>query len=291
MTLYKIARWAEIYESHETRKLKALRYVFMPNTHDGLAFARLASQPNACELYACWVLIVQVASKGTKDERGILARGLLPLTPADLAIMTRFPAQSFQRALEYFSRSDVGWLEAVDVHVPHETLPGFEGQIPRLPGMPGESPGEPGSSTARIEGRKEGRREGETDGTHTPPALVMSPEQAQELAPGFATTQNGIEEALAAFNDVKANYPGDPRTPEAFRGWLMTSKLGKEIRRRHPFIPPSKTASLSEPDGWRPIAAADPDLSWAAKREWTALLPAHQRQIVELKRKMVEVES
>jgi hypothetical protein len=50
MKLYKITDWARAYETHETRKLAALRWVPIPNAqdeHDAHSFNTLASANNA----------------------------------------------------------------------------------------------------------------------------------------------------------------------------------------------------------------------------------------------------
>ena len=111
MTIYRIANWEASFETYETKKLTHLKWVPVPNKHDGLGFRRLAAQKNRCELFAAWNLILQVASKGRKDiERGMLIRDGRPLTPEDLAIMTGFPEPIFETALEFFSSSVMGWL-------------------------------------------------------------------------------------------------------------------------------------------------------------------------------------
>jgi uncharacterized phage protein (TIGR02220 family) len=118
--LYKIANWEALFETYETKKLAHLKWVPVPNKHDGLGFRRVASQKNRCELFAAWNLILQVASKGRKaTDRGLLQRGGKPLTPDDLAIMTGFPASIFESALEFFSSPRMGWL-SVEAQEPTE---------------------------------------------------------------------------------------------------------------------------------------------------------------------------
>jgi uncharacterized phage protein (TIGR02220 family) len=108
--LYRVANWGSAFESYETKKLTHLKWVPMPNKHDGLGFRKIVAQKNRVELYAAWVLILQVASRGTKEQRGILARDGKPLTSEDLATMTGFPEEIFRKALEFFSSPKMGWL-------------------------------------------------------------------------------------------------------------------------------------------------------------------------------------
>lgn len=109
-TLYEVKNWSDLYETNETRKRTELRWVPVPNKHDGLGYKTMMAQENAAELFAAWNLILQVASKGDKDDRGKLMRDGRPLSAGQLALITGFPADSFQRALGFFSSHESGWL-------------------------------------------------------------------------------------------------------------------------------------------------------------------------------------
>lgn len=116
MTLYRIANWESLFETYETKKLAHLKWVPVPNKHDGLGFRRVAAQSNRCELFTAWNLILQIASKGKKSvDRGILQRDGRPISPDDFAMMTGFPAKIFETALLFFSGVELGWLEVVTV--------------------------------------------------------------------------------------------------------------------------------------------------------------------------------
>lgn len=148
MKTYRIKDWDKHYETAETRKLVSLRWLPIPNKHDGLGFRRIAAQSNAAELFTAWILILQVASKGRgPEERGNLLRGQEALGDEDLAIMTGFPKAIFTAALDFFSSSKQGWLL---VH---------EDELPLSAGVPAESPAKAGSSPAVWNGMegKEGR--------------------------------------------------------------------------------------------------------------------------------------
>lgn len=140
MTLYRIANWEQHFETCETKKLTHLKWVPVPNKHDGLGFRRIAAQSNCCELFTAWNLILQVASKGRKDgERGILKRQGIPLSAQDLSLMTGFPSKIFEVALAFFSSPEIGWLlsegttEVIDNKQPPEktgTHPAKTGEPP-----------------------------------------------------------------------------------------------------------------------------------------------------------------
>jgi hypothetical protein len=134
--VYRIKDWETLYETAETRKLENLRWVPLPNKHDGLGFRRLALQKNRSELLASWVLMLQVASKAKRGHRGALMRDGRGLDHEDLALMTGFSAQAFEQALIFFSDARQGWL----------VLEGVVNQPPPAP--PAESPATPADSPA-----------------------------------------------------------------------------------------------------------------------------------------------
>lgn len=110
MTLYHINNWLENFETSETRKLDSLKWVPIPNKHDGLGFKRLAAEESAPELLAAWILMLQIASRGRRTDRGKLVRDGVALTSDDLALMTGFDSCIFESALEFFSSPKMMWL-------------------------------------------------------------------------------------------------------------------------------------------------------------------------------------
>lgn len=140
--MYKIAGWSDRYETHESRKLKKLAWVAVPNGHDSLGYRKITREPDACDLFAAWVLILQVASKAsTVEGRGTLQNGATEYSPEDLADMTGFPACIFARAFSFFSSERVKWLEPITC-----------GYIPeKSAGVPGESAGTPGKSPDTLQ--------------------------------------------------------------------------------------------------------------------------------------------
>lgn len=158
MILYRIANWEVLFETYETKKLTHLKWVPVPNKHDGLGFRRVAAQKNRCELFTAWNLILQVASKGRKQtDRGVLRRDGRPLTPEDFAIMTGFPPSIFETALEFFSSPQMGWLEVVPQEPTDKTaeLPVKTAEPPASPcSFPAEGKGREGIEEKGKEGKK-----------------------------------------------------------------------------------------------------------------------------------------
>ena len=153
--VYRVKDWDAIYETAETRKLENLRWVPTPNKHDGLGFRRIAQNRNRAELLSAWLLIVQVASKGRRGQRGILTRDGRPLDAEDLSLMTGFPAPIFAQALTFFSDPKQGWLLTDSQHEFSPSPASVGEQSHGSPGAPAESPAPPAESPAVEKGREE----------------------------------------------------------------------------------------------------------------------------------------
>ena len=123
-TLYSIKDWDALYENHDSRKLKRLNWVLIPNKHDGKSYRRIIQMKDGVEIFAAWILILQVASKC--QERGILADKDGPLTPEDLALKTGVKESLFKKALSALSDNNIGWMSATD-------LPASPGNLPESP--------------------------------------------------------------------------------------------------------------------------------------------------------------
>lgn len=106
--LYSIVDWNKHFENSRSRAYEHLHWIPIPNRHDGGGFSALACQPDASDLLAGWILIVQVASK--MPVRGVLADKNGPLTADDLSVRTRFKAKIFTRCFEFLTNPKVRWL-------------------------------------------------------------------------------------------------------------------------------------------------------------------------------------
>lgn len=107
--LYSIRDWNENFENAGSRKLKGAHgWVPIPTKHDGKSYRRLMMMPRGPEIYAAWILIIQVAAKC--PTRGVLADQDGPLTEDDLSIKTSCPAELFSAALKVLASKEIGWL-------------------------------------------------------------------------------------------------------------------------------------------------------------------------------------
>lgn len=107
--IYSVIDWDRHFENNRSRTVENLRWVCVPNRHDGEGYSLLMEQDDAAELFAAWVLILQVASKC--QARGTLVRDDgTPLTAKSLAIKTRGDRAWFEKALNFFT-TKVKWME------------------------------------------------------------------------------------------------------------------------------------------------------------------------------------
>lgn len=203
MNLYKIARWADTYESHETKKLHALRFVLIPNKTDGLGFRRIAAQQDAANLFAAWILMVEIASKGRKGERGVLARDGVPLDASDLAAMTGFPVAIFERALIFFVDAKMGWLEVAAIETTGEMLPGFPANLPASPGNIPLSPGNIPAPAENLAADRKGIEEKGKEGNISVAAIAVEIYEAYPRRQGKQDALKAIAKTIKAGIDSK----------------------------------------------------------------------------------------
>lgn len=286
--LYRIKDWSRHYETHESRKLKRLDWVAMPNKHDGLGFRLVAAEKDAPVLLAAWTLIVQIASRGDKDARGALSRDGRPLTSREMALMTGFPAKIFDRAFTFFTQDRIGWLVAEQ----------WQTDLPLLADEPAESAGAPASAAGRtpIQDRTEqDRTEHNTEGGASPRraagAAPLTDEQwldSLKADPAY----RGIDVARE-FAKMNAWCRENKREPNRrrFINWLNKCdrplNTGSGMR---PAPPP-----VAEPHGWKAFLNHEfPESVYSANgsseaHQWSDLTPDLQRWLVGEMRKKGEL--
>lgn len=132
-------------------------------------------------------------------------------------------------------------------------LNGLSGGRPPKPKPTLEPTLEPTSESVMEEEGK-GREERESaaqPGTlsHFQP-LALSDDQSADIVTRLEISTAGVSEAIKTFNAIKSNYPADARDADAFRGWLLTSTIGKGIRAKHR-AKSNPVSMTTGPDGWR----------------------------------------
>ena len=112
MKAYRVKGWAAIYENNRSRTVKELRWVPVPNKFDGEGFKRVMQHDRASDIFAAFILILQVASRC--QPRGTLIRDGRPHDAASLALKTGGRREWFEIALEVLSSPEIGWLEVFE---------------------------------------------------------------------------------------------------------------------------------------------------------------------------------
>lgn len=195
---YRIKDWDQIFETAETRKLENLRWVPTPNKHDGLGYRTIAAERDRSDLFAAWNLILQIASKARRGERGRLTRDGRPMTARDMALMTGFPEAIFARALTFFSET-VQWLVAEGGRDISATAADPESNPGESPARPADPPASPASSPAEgKEGNGKNRMEGKGVATATESEQVVAAWNAEASLSGVRNLSPDRGRALKA---------------------------------------------------------------------------------------------
>lgn len=111
-TCYRIKNWNSYFENSHSRKCDRLSWVRVPTKQDGNGYRRVINHQRAGDLFAAWILIVQIASNC--KPRGILVDGDRPLDADDLSFKSGFSAEAFQLAFDVLTDPRIGWLERID---------------------------------------------------------------------------------------------------------------------------------------------------------------------------------
>lgn len=105
--IYRIRDWDKHYENCETKRFKHLRWVPISNQHDGKYWRKLWTLDRAPDIFAAFILMVELASK--MPARGTLADEDGELSTGDMALKTGAPEDIFVYAIPILC--DLKWLE------------------------------------------------------------------------------------------------------------------------------------------------------------------------------------
>jgi len=214
---YRIRDWSRHFENNRTRQMDDLRWVPVPNKHDGEGFRTIMAEKDGIVIYGCWHLILQVASKC--HPRGTLVRSDgTPHTPASLSLKTGWMrSKDFERALSFCSSAQVGWIEQLTESKPQDCLPGATRTSPeRHP-----------TSDEGKEGRKEENRN-EPKGRAKPNNPVNNLEATSARRP--ASDSASVDLNLGSSEEVKRQF-GDPRVNPVNLALAMTGESSNDRAR------------------------------------------------------------
>jgi len=237
MKIYSITRWGSLYENNRTRDLKKMDWVPIPNKHDGDGYALMMDQDDGPALLGAWLAIIQVASKC--DKRGTLLRDSgIPHDSASIARQCRFPREVIERAMDFFSDHELGWLEVSDCEED-----GKDGAV-----IPHE-----GAATPQLVAKK-GREgiEGNISPPNPPSRLPRFVDEAISGAAGRGVPDAFTREVFLEHEGTTWTYAGKPITnwPSYLCSRWMKVKSIQAERERYmtaPKKPFYKTPAVSRP--------------------------------------------
>lgn len=123
--IYRVARWNETFETHESRKYKALTWVSLPIDFHSNGYQLMLDEfgDEAPTVYGAWCALLGVA--GHSPVRGTLAtqKGV-GYSPERIARLAHMPAEPFRKLIKWASSETVGWLEVVTNGFHTGRLPG-----------------------------------------------------------------------------------------------------------------------------------------------------------------------
>jgi len=127
-----IAKWNEVFENSNSRKLKRMEWVPMPTDLIGSTGYNLMLdefESDAPAMYGTWSALVAIASQC--NVRGTLADGQgNPLKISHLSRKSGFPAESFERLINWATTKEVSWLVSTE----NDDPPPISHQSPTKPG-------------------------------------------------------------------------------------------------------------------------------------------------------------
>ena len=131
--------WNKHFETAETRKLKYLRWVPVPNNQSDPGYLSLVARENGAAMLGAWIAILQLASRSKQEFRGMLVEGNgNPYSIETIALVVRMPVDLVRQTVVLLT-TEIPWLEWVcdpsDDAVCDPSLP-TSGEPP---GVPGES--------------------------------------------------------------------------------------------------------------------------------------------------------
>lgn len=166
---FRIRNWTNIFENAESRKLKALKWVAMPNKMNTQGYTALMDHPNGAAHLGAWCAIVEICS--AREPREL--RGTLPESDGSiggisrvLGRISRIPPVVFEELIPRLIQDpEIQWIE-LDPATSGE-LTDVPGKSPDVPGAPPEVPGTNRRGLKGTEG--EGKEEKDTP---TAPFLI-----------------------------------------------------------------------------------------------------------------------
>lgn len=252
-----IVEWGNLYETSETKKIRNLSFYAKPNKLVGEGIGLTLQEADNVALLGTWALIEALASTSARDDRGWLIRNGTALTAARMAALTRVDVKHFDRALVWFSRPEINWLEEKENPRLSADSPG---NPPASGKSPADSPGNPAQERERNAGRD--KRENGERGTHPAAARVSAIPLDEEVKAWALAGAEGVDPDFALLKLRQACERGDFAKPgwkaggwrkKIARFWEEDGETwAKKIKK-------NAAAPGDRPDGWM---TGDQDIWW-----------------------------
>jgi len=231
-TAFRIIDWNKHFENNRTREIKSLRWVSMPNYHDGSGFRTLMQQPDGEALYGVWAVIVQIASRA--PQRGLLVRNDgEPYTAETISARTGMKLELVRRCIEVLQSPQIKWIQSVPiVKSAGAAIPQEGAAIPQ-------------------------------EGAAIPQEGAAIPQEGAAIPQeGAAIPQEGAARARAGGEGRgRSSSVSDSRTVDTYTGKQNTQQRAREADRTDP--------AESFPDFWRVYASIRPVGETEARQVWT----------------------
>lgn len=115
LPVYRIAKWQQVFETSDSRRHARLNWVSLPVGFGSSGYQSLIDTfgEEAPAIYGAWCALIKLAAE--QPWRGTLCstKGE-SLTTSRISRLTFFPAEIFDKLIEWASSEPVGWLEVVD---------------------------------------------------------------------------------------------------------------------------------------------------------------------------------
>lgn len=105
---YQIIDWDKHYENNRSRQVERLQWVSVPNRHDGEGYSIIMADIRAAEIFAAWILMIQVASK-CKTRGSLVRDDGTPMSLRAISLKTRGDLKWFEYAIPKLL--EVGWIQ------------------------------------------------------------------------------------------------------------------------------------------------------------------------------------
>jgi hypothetical protein len=190
VTVYRINKWETAFETSESRKYLALRWVALPISFSSNGYQSMLDEfgDDAAALYGAWCALCSFA--GTCEIRGVLAtsRGVSVRT-SHIARITGFPAALFDRLIEWAARDEIRWVCAV----PDDELGSMLADNPNKKKRKNDSP-EDSPGSLPVEREKVGSTEHNlTEHNLTKPNITKQYQTAAPVTPGPASKDDLVD--------------------------------------------------------------------------------------------------